>query len=87
MTAVCFKKIAGLEDKDSLEEIYNRRMTYKKYFKDLKMSLIKFKQRIEAGIPNKDLQKVKKQTTLFSAKKVQSAAPDKKPSLNNTQTS
>jgi hypothetical protein len=38
-TSVLFKRVAGLEDNDSIEEIYDRRMGLKDYFKHLKMNL------------------------------------------------
>ena len=38
-TSALFKRAAGLEDNDTVEEIYDRRMGLKEYFKHLKMSL------------------------------------------------
>lgn len=39
ITSAVFKRIQGLEDNDSVEEIYSRRVGYKEYFKHLKMNL------------------------------------------------
>ena len=38
-TSACFKKIEGLEDEDSFEEIFQRRMGLRRYLKNLKVSL------------------------------------------------
>jgi len=39
MTSACFKRIPGLEEKDSLEDIYQRRMGLGPYIKLLRMNL------------------------------------------------
>jgi len=37
LTCACFKRIEPYETKDSIEDIYVRRMAMAKYFKDLRM--------------------------------------------------
>ena len=37
-TSACFKRIESLEQKDSIDEIYERRMALRQYFKELKMN-------------------------------------------------
>ena len=39
MTSACFKRIEGLEDNDTLQEVFERRMGMRHYFKELKMNL------------------------------------------------
>ena len=39
MTSACFKRIVGLEDNDTLQEVFERRMGMRQYFKELKMNL------------------------------------------------
>jgi hypothetical protein len=39
VTSACFKRIEGLEDDDTFETIFKRRMGLRLYFKNLKVSL------------------------------------------------
>lgn len=41
ITSACFKKIPKIEDKDTIQEVFERRMGLSKYFKDLRMNLPK----------------------------------------------
>lgn len=56
MTCACFKRIEPLETKDSVEDIYARRMGMVKYFKDLKMYTQKIEQWNAKGLSQKDIE-------------------------------
>ena len=69
LTSACFKRIEGLEDNDSLQEIYERRMGMRQYFKELKMNIARI-EKMKNKFSDEDISKAKKQ---MSAKK--KAAP------------
>ena len=73
-TSACFKRIDGLEDDDSVEEMYERRMGMQQYFKELKMSLGRIAKQ-KSRFSDDDIKKAKKQ--IAGGKKAQAVVKDK----------
>ena len=74
LTSACFKRIEGLEDNDTLQEIFERRMGMRQYFKELKMNVTRV-EKMKSKFSDEDISKAKKQ---MSAKKAKAAATPKK---------
>ena len=59
-TSACFKKIEGLEDNDTIEEIYERRMGMRNYLKELKSNMQRI-EKMKSKFSDDDIKKAKKQ--------------------------